>query len=369
VVSTIASPDVIAMQMVQGHTHRTPNPSHEAAIQLYYHYFYHHLSTHDDLIDINQMESRWKPRIPIDPSETSSHIECFSVHGSDCSVPSVWLMAAVIAAFHEFILPASEIYSIIAEVFERSRQSLMVEGTFTEGSRASRLRSDFDFWKQFSQTRHLDHAVDNYLATDSFIKHRELFSAADKEEMISFLVWLIGNKEKPKDDVRPTFSVRSTRVFATALSMQSIGVRIATWTDQDLNTQDLNAHNLVHSGWPLVAHGDFKTPFQGGPHASIHGLGLLENVDLEANVSDDIDTARNNQRIVNETGPHLKAHPPFRVFTMIRRFVSNFEAYPVSSNSDLRNWLKCADDENSSSQRPRTSPKIGFMNFWSSIVY
>lgn len=278
--TTWASPDVIALQVVGGHSNRTL--SHETAIHLYYHYFYHHLSTHDDLIDINQMEKQWKPRDPIDPSNMSSHIESFSIHRSKCSVPSVWLMATVIAAFHEYILPASAVYSTVAEVFERSTQSLMVKGTFTEGSRASRLHSDFDFWRQFSQSRHLDHAVEKYLATKSFIKASEPFSLADQEEMVSFLVWPLANREKPKDDARRTFSVQSTRVFGAALSMQTIGVRIATWTDQDVNAQKSNTHEVVHSRWPLVVHAGFKGPFQSGPQESIRGIGLLQDVDLGA---------------------------------------------------------------------------------------
>jgi hypothetical protein len=266
-VSTMATSTAIQSKSIPAPPKRTSVQSPLEAMQLYYHYFYLHLSKHDDLVDVEQMENLWGPQDLLDFSKITSHVECFSVYSTECPVSAVWLMATIIAAAQECIFPSTDTYTIIADVFEKCRQSHMVERTFTEGSRASRLRGDFDYWKRFAESRGLDQAISAYLYRNKLISNvtatsspaETLFSTADKEEMICFLLWLIGNKEKPKNDIRPTFSVRSARVFAVALSMQWVGIRIATKLAPSGDTEPITC-----SCWPLVLYGNLNSS---QPHA------------------------------------------------------------------------------------------------------
>jgi hypothetical protein len=226
-------------------------------MELYYHYFYHHLSKHGDLVNVSQMENLWGPQELLDFSKLTSHVECFSIYSSECPVSVVWLMATVIATVQECIMPSPDTYIIVADVFEKSKQKDMMEGTFTEGSRVSRLRGDFDYWKRFAESRGLDQGISAYLFRNKLISNatatsspeETLFATPDKDEMISFLLWLIGNEEKPRNDARPMFSVQSARVFAVALSMQWIGIRIATEPAPN-GKPDIDSYNY----WPLVVY-------------------------------------------------------------------------------------------------------------------
>lgn len=257
VVSTMVTSTTIPSNTLPAPPQRAPIQSPVEAMQLYYHYFYHHLSKHDDLVNVSRMENLWGRHDLLDFSNITSHIECFSVYSAECPIPAVWLMAAVITAIQECISPALDTYAIIVDVFEKSRQSQMREGTYTEGSRAARLRGDFDFWKRFAESRRLDQAIAAYLRRNKLIANgksaispTEADSAAmDWEEMVSFLLWLIGNKEKPKNDIRPTFSAQSARVLAVASSLQWVGIHLAT---ELAPRADLVP--VTYRSWPLVCY-------------------------------------------------------------------------------------------------------------------
>lgn len=135
-------------------------------------------------IDGPEMQERWEFRDATTRQKTLDvSYEGVSVDSGSCDSASLWLMASVTMALHEFIVP-EHVFSLLATTFDETLDDSRRSESYSNGPQTGRLEADLKYWNSFARSRGLDSGIERAKVSLDHIPK------SDHLDLCNLLLWM-----------------------------------------------------------------------------------------------------------------------------------------------------------------------------------